>query len=59
MGLLLTRRPGETVEIGDDIKVTVTRISRNQVQLEFEAPDDVIIHRSEIADKIRAEKEKR
>lgn len=54
--LVLTRRVGETVMIGDDITVTVLGVSRNEVKLAFAAPKKVEIHREEIYEKIRREK---
>ena len=50
--LILTRRVGETLMIGDTIKVTVLSIKGAQVRLGIKAPDDVAVHRSEIYDKI-------
>ena len=47
--LILTRRPGESVVIDDDIKVTVLGIDRRgQVKLGFEAPDNVVIVREKL-----------
>ena len=46
--LVLTRKPGESVVIGNDIRVTVVNIRGNKVRLAFDAPDDVTIHREEI-----------
>lgn len=54
--LILTRRVGETVVIGDDINVTVLGIKGNQVRLGFDAPPTVQVHREEIYNKILAEK---
>lgn len=48
--LTLSRRPGETIEIGDDIVIHFNRISGNQVSVSIEAPDDVDIWRGELAD---------
>ncbi|MCO7556166.1 carbon storage regulator [Pseudomonas sp. 1D4] len=53
--LLLTRRVGETIEIGNDIKITVTGIKGNQVRIGITAPPSVAVHRKEIADRIREE----
>lgn len=53
--LLLTRRVGETIEIGNDIKITVTSIKGNQVRIGITAPPSVAVHRKEIADRIRDE----
>lgn len=46
--LILTRRVGETLCIGDDIKVTVLEVKGNQVRIGIEAPRDVAVHREEI-----------
>jgi carbon storage regulator len=54
--LILTRRVGETIKIGDDIEITVLGIKGNQVRVGIDAPDDVSIHREEIYDKIQLEK---
>lgn len=54
--LILTRRPTETVMIGDDITITVLEVRGNQVKLAFEAPRDVTIHRSEIYARVLKER---
>jgi len=54
--LILTRRPGESVRIGDDITVTVLGVKGNQLRLGFTAPKHVSVHREEIYERIRAEK---
>ena len=46
--LILTRRSGETILIGDDIEVTVMRVSGNQVRIGITAPEDVHIVRGEL-----------
>lgn len=51
--LILTRRIGETVLINDDIYITVLGVKGNQVRLGFDAPQDVIIHRQEIHQKLK------
>ena len=54
--LMLSRTVGKAIIIGDDIRVIVTRIKRNQVYLGIEAPLEVAVHRSEIYDRIQDEK---
>ncbi|WP_159016602.1 carbon storage regulator CsrA [Cognatiluteimonas profundi] len=51
--LLLTRKDGESITIGDDITVTIVRSSNGQVRLGIEAPRHVAVHRQEIAARIR------
>lgn len=53
--LILTRRVGETVVIGDDVQVTVLGVKGNQVRLGVTAPRDVSVHRLEIYERIRKE----
>ena len=52
--LILTRRVGETLMIGDDITVTVLGVKGNQVRVGVNAPRDVAVHREEIYQRIRA-----
>jgi len=54
--LILTRRVGETLVIGDDITVTVLGIKGNQVRVGVNAPKDVQVHREEIYQKIQQQK---
>ena len=46
--LVLTRKPNESVIIGDEIRVSVLSVRGDRVQLGFSAPDDVAIHRAEV-----------
>lgn len=55
--LILTRRVGETVKVGDDIDVTVVSVNGNRVQIAFEAPQDVAVHREEVYQRIRGEED--
>ena len=50
--LILTRRIGETLKVGDDVSVTVLGIKGSQVRLGINAPKDVSVHREEVYDKI-------
>jgi carbon storage regulator len=54
--LILTRRPGESVKIGDDVTVSILGIKGNQVRIGFNAPKDISIHREEIYERIQASK---
>lgn len=56
MSLILSRRPGEAVLIGDNIVVTVAGVNGNRVRLEFDVPKEMPVHRSEVAERIAAEK---
>lgn len=51
--LILTRRVGEVLVIGDSIKVTVLSVQGNQVRIGIDAPKDVAVHREEVAERIR------
>ena len=53
--LILTRRVGETVMIGDEIEVTVLGVKGNQVRIGVKAPRDVAVHREEILQRIKRE----
>lgn len=54
--LILTRRVGESLMIGDNVNVTVLGIRGNQVRIGVDAPKDVAVHREEIYDRIQQEK---
>ena len=50
--LILTRRVGEALMIGDDVTITVLSVRGNQVRIGIDAPKDVSVHREEIYNKI-------
>ena len=54
--LILTRRVGESLKIGDDVTVTVLGVKGNQVRVGVNAPKDVSVHREEIYERIQAER---
>ena len=53
--LILTRRAGETVMIGNDVTITVLGVKGNQVRIGINAPKDVAVHREEIFERIQNE----
>lgn len=53
--LILTRRVGESLMIGDEVNVTVLGIKGNQVRIGVNAPKDVAVHREEIYQRIQQE----
>lgn len=50
--LVLARRCGETIRVGDGIRITVVAVSGGQIRLGIEAPDHVPVHREEVYDRI-------
>ncbi len=53
--LLLTRKLGENIRIGDDVKITIVEVKGNHVKLGIDAPPSVKVHREEIYERIQAE----
>ena len=54
--LILTRRVGETLMVGDDVTVTVLGVKGNQVRIGVNAPKSVAVHREEIYERIKRER---
>ena len=53
--LLLTRKLGENIRIGDDVKITIVEVKGNHVKLGIDAPPNVKVHREEIYERIQEE----
>ena len=56
--LILTRRIGEVIKIGDDISILILEVQGNQVRLGIIAPREIAVHREEIYQKIQSEKKR-
>jgi carbon storage regulator len=54
--LILTRRVGETLMVGDDVTVTIVGVKANQVRIGISAPKNVAVHREEIYKRIQRER---
>lgn len=51
--LVLSRQVNQSIEVGDSIRIVIVRISGDKVRVGIEAPPEVPVHRSEVADRIR------
>lgn len=56
--LILTRRVGEKLIIGDDVIVTILSLKGNQIRVGIEAPREIKVHRQEVFDRIKKEQER-
>ncbi len=57
--LVLTRRIGEIIRVGDDVKINILDVKGSQVRIGVKAPDNIPIHREEIYQRIQREKSER
>jgi len=56
--LILTRRVGEKLIIGEDVTVTILSLKGNQIRIGIDAPREIKVHRQEVYERIRKEREK-
>ena len=56
--LILTRKVGERLTIGDDVTVAILSVNGNQVSIGIQAPKEIAVHREEIFERIKAEQQK-
>ena len=56
--LILTRKLGESINIGEDIRILVVNIKRGKVRIGIEAPDNMTVHRSEVYDRVKMQNQK-
>ena len=55
--LILTRKANETLIVGDDVTVTILGVKGNQVRIGVNAPKEIFVHREEVYNRIKAEKQ--
>ena len=55
--LILTRRVGETIMVGDEVTITVLGVNGNQIRIGIHAPREIAVHRKEVYERIQAESE--
>jgi carbon storage regulator len=51
--LILTRRPGESIHVGDDIKITVLSVKGRQIKIGLDVPEDMPVYRDELYQKVQ------
>ena len=56
--LVLTRKAGESIVVGSDIRITVLEVQGRQIRLGIEAPTDISVHRGEVYERIKEENER-
>jgi len=57
--LILTRRVGETIMVGDKVTVTVLGVNGNQIRIGVNAPREITVHRKEVYERIQAEQDEK